>query len=1125
MRVARVEIFGFKSFMERLVLPLDSGITGVVGPNGCGKSNIVDAIRWVLGETRASSLRGELLEDVIFNGTESLRPLGLAEVTLTLRSQQRDFFSDLTSPSIEADAESQSILEDLQSSTQLITELNRRSEAEREESEAEQEDESGGERPRLTVIQGQLGRKDENSSDTETEAAIPKQRLVKPNIPVTFLSRFSWLKSTSEVQVTRRLYRSGESEFFINRVPCRLKDIKDLFRTVGLSARAYTVVAQGEVSRIVTSKPEERRLILEDAAGVSGFRDKIAAANRRLEDTAINVSRLDDIITEVGRQVAILKRQAARARDRQDLKNEIARFDKLLFRESSAAINERLRRLEKEIDGDQQLEDNCEAQLEKVRALEQEARSTLLTVDVATDEVRSKIDALREELNNRARLRSAGEARLKELRAMAHSTESERTRLDQRLSLLGERLSQLQGERSRLVEQEKEVVVRLTRLDMAGQDEALRSVAAELDEERRELKDKEKRLRQIRDQVVSLRSATEQMQNQISALSPLTRLHEALLSEAVGEMAEGQSLISLSDCIKVEPRYVKSVQAVLGQRAEYLVCDDPHSLGKNFVARCRGEGAENNSLCLGALRKDVKQDVDMIGEDCPGTYLRELVRANPEFEALITSLLSNVVYVESSEAAFNFFSRQPESTLLCVTPDGDLISSKAFISFPSEGGVLQLRAKLEEFETERAAMQDRHDHLEQECRVAEELIANLEKRQAQLLVESQRKQGEIREINNQLGALRGRLEAEERMLQQVQDDMRRINSEILDAGNRLGTFQREEIAVLEELQSLVPEGEVRTQEELEKLKEEHHRLDAGRREGHEKLSALALQLEEARDALDRSRAQLSQTRLELQKANLELDSLRERVMSEYGEDVWRSLSDPTEMPVERLSDQDRESYQSELTRLKNRLQREGEVDPTSIERYEEESNRLEHLTEQRNDLQAAAATLKRTVEVLTETSEQRFVATFQAVRNNFSQLVPRLFGGGKADLQLSDPSKPLDSGIEIAVRPPGKKLRSIELLSGGEKALCATALIFSMFMVRPSPLCVLDEVDAPLDDANLVRLLSLVREMAKQTQFVIITHNKQSMAVADNLIGVTMQEPGASKVLSVSLQEAFSQVA
>ena len=269
---------------------------------------------------------------------------------------------------------------------------------------------------------------------------------------------------------------------------------------------------------------------------------------------------------------------------------------------------------------------------------------------------------------------------------------------------------------------------------------------------------------------------------------------------------------------------------------------------------------------------------------------------------------------------------------------------------------------------------------------------------------------------------------------------------------------------------------------------------------------------------------MSHLTLESQKIELELGNIRERVRDDYGEGVLQIvIAEYGE--TERLSGEERKELVDSVAKLKSRINREGEVDPTSIERYEEEKNRLDDLITQRNDLEDAARTIKRTIERLTETSERRFLETFDAVQENFSKLMPRLFGGGRGSIELLDPSNPLESGVEIIARPPGKKLKRIELLSGGEKALCATGLIFSMFMVRPSPLCVLDEVDAPLDDANLVRFLSVVKEMSKRTQFILITHNKHSMATVDRLVGVTMQQPGASKVLSVSLEEAYSHVA
>ena len=353
MQVVRLEIFGFKSFMDRLVLPLDQGLTGVVGPNGCGKSNIVDAVRWVLGESRATRIRGSTLEDVIFNGTEKVRPLGLAEVTVTLRASSDNFFEDILS---EQSHSSEFELSTAMSEVDSALAVHKASQSDSDSSGDEkpkadvQSDNEVSDaitdkgRPRLRVIDGRLGDADSRAADVEGAGSREDDAVEQPGLDnqtseqtkgstavkaqvnpaeTSLTQRFAWLGSTNEVQVTRRYYRSGESEYYINRVPCRLKDISELFNAVGLGPRAFTIVAQDQVSRIVTAKPEQRRLILEEAAGVQGFRDKIGAANRRLSETATNVSRLDDIIREVQRQVSSLKRQAAKARNREALRTQI----------------------------------------------------------------------------------------------------------------------------------------------------------------------------------------------------------------------------------------------------------------------------------------------------------------------------------------------------------------------------------------------------------------------------------------------------------------------------------------------------------------------------------------------------------------------------------------------------------------------------------------------------------------------------------------------------------------------------------------------------------------------------------------------------------------------------------
>ena len=385
-------------------------------------------------------------------------------------------------------------------------------------------------------------------------------------------------------------------------------------------------------------------------------------------------------------------------------------------------------------------------------------------------------------------------------------------------------------------------------------------------------------------------------------------------------------------------------------------------------------------------------------------------------------------------------------------------------------------------------------------------------------------QAKARELGNALGEVHGRLKAEQERLNQIEHDVLTVTSQISDASRRGQEYAVEEANVEAEVAAAQPEQEVELQQEAAQLGERYRQLDETRKQGRDRLGECAESVQRARAELDHLRERLSGLQLEKQKLELERENLRERIETEYGCEVYAELQGCDQQSASILPDE-RARRHEEVSRLKARVLREGDVDPESIQRLEEEQSRLSNLVQQKKDLEEASLTLKRTIEKLTETSLRRFTETFEAVRANFSKLVPRLFGGGRGSLELTDLANPLESGLEIIARPPGKKLRSIELLSGGEKALCAAALIFAMFLERSSPLCILDEVDAPLDDASLMRFLGLVKELSAKTQFIVITHNKQSMGVCDNLIGVTMEEPGASKVLSVSLQEACSRVA
>ncbi len=1104
MRVTRLEIFGFKSFMDRLVLPLEGGVTGVVGPNGCGKSNIVDAIRWILGETRASSLRGGVLEDVIFNGTDKLRPLGLAEVSMVIRANGPNLLADMHLPMLEIDA----ILEEAMKEVPDQIE------------EPEQE-----ERPKLTVIAGGLDGK--NAGDERTE----EQQSAAPSEAAAMAAKqFPWLHQANEVQITRRLYRSGDSEFFINRIPCRLKDIKDLFRAMGIAARGYTLVAQGEVARIVTSKPQERRYILEEAAGVHGFRDKIATAERRLADTEQNVARINDIIKEVERQVGVLKRQAERARNRQALKDQIQERDMALFRDSLVTFSRRRDDVDARSRKGKADAVRAENALQAASGLEMAARGELMQVDIESDTLRLKIDAIKEELHNKARQCADTRSRINELRAFQQGKKTEIQRLEERSATLLQRKEDCAREIEKLRKDEAATALRLQNTEGTSRED-LQRLDAVLQELRNDLRKKESELRTVRDELISRQSSLDSIEQQMISASPLARLEEtARPAGASGSDAlQSKDFKMLVEGLVVPPGVSKALQAVLAERAAYLISGDPHALGARFSHRAREVDPENKKgLGLGAYRSGNREP--NIPEGVPFQSLLRRIEVADSYRHAVFPLLEKCFIVETVDSAVKYFGNAtdggeaaPEGLTL-VTLDGDIVTADSFFSFRHQGGLIHLKNRAVDFERRIAELSAMQSGLE---RVRDEIAANVagaEQRHKEAVAEAGRRHAVVKELSAQLGSLRGKLQSEERLSRQIASDMEKTAGQIGEALSKITEYEQEEEIVTAQFDAIASTDDRDLRKELDELNAGCAEIDKRRKEGRSALESLSEEVRRSRRSVDDARAEASQVELAVQKLSLEHDALKEKVCNEYGEGVYQEVMSSFAGSAP-LDGETREKYRADVQRLRERILREGDVDPESVDRYEAERERLVDLKAQRDDLEKAAVTLKKTVAKLTDTAEKRFVSVFSAVEKNFSRLIPQLFGGGKGSIELLDPSKPLDSGIEIIMRPPGKKPKSIDLLSGGEKALTAIALIVAMFLERPSPLCVLDEVDAPLDDANLLRFLSLVKEMSSRTQFIMITHNKQSMAVADHLVGVTMEEPGASKIISVSLQEAYSQVA
>jgi len=932
MRVSRLEIFGFKSFVERFVIEFDKDLIGIVGPNGCGKSNIVDSIRWVLGEKQAKQLRGGTLEDLIFNGSESRRAMGMAEVSITVKPDQgwgnkaleesRVVLNNQTALEL-ADAASESVSKDEDSSNEE------------------------GEKQAL-----------ENSSKQADE-----ERIALLDIP--------GLLDAAEIQFTRRLYRSGESEYFINRVPCRLRDMTEIYRMIGLGSRGLSIVQQGQIGELISKKPIERRELLEEAAGISGFRTRIEASQRKLGRTLENMARLNDIILEVEKQVKTLRRQANKARARGEIKETLEQNEKRLFQLRSAMLIAEKQALS--------------SKRETISADAGSKRGSLSLFDAKQNEQRGALHDLDTEIVSLRRSRDEVFKKIQQEREKLDSCRFKVAKAQAGLESVRDSISKI-AEREQLI---------------TSQHDSFSSNVGEFEEKYKTLKLKEDQQREGLEKVQKELSAIIGKQQSAGSDSTLTNLISAFSEKINSLKTRVTSLISSVKSGDVESSKVLSALAEIEQSISGIASDkDKISALQDSNEQARAElSAKNKELLDDALESE-----------------------------------------RNHQASFRDAQRESASAKMSLKD-----------------------------------CQDRINECQSELANLKSEIANLKEQEVSL-------ESSLAEFSSELNSLES------------------------------GTEQTDTSGVELELQ--LSEQRVR---ELETKRD-----DLSRELSNESQGA-----SEVRRELDDLVAKENSLNLKIERHEVELGMLLEELQRKYGElCVYPNEQEIKEIVSVEESELKSEvsSVKEEVTKLLKRLQREGEVDPESIELYETENTRLEKMKEELRDLTAATSTLQDTIKQLKEISKSRFLETYKVVSERFKELIPRLFGGGAGHMTLINPEDPLTSGVELNVKPPGKKITSMELMSGGEKALVATAVLISVFLYKPGPLCVLDEVDAPLDDANLERFLSLIKEISNKTQFLIITHNKMSMAASDRLLGVTMQEQGISTALSVTLEDAEQEI-
>lgn len=1155
MKLKRLQMQGFKSFVDKTEVVFDQQIVCVVGPNGCGKSNIVDAIRWVMGEQSAKGLRGKDMADVIFAGTPARKPAGYAEVNLIF--------------------------------------------------------------------------------DNEGQQAPP---------PYT---------DFAEIMITRRLYRTGESEYRINGENARLKDINDLFLGTGSSAKAYSIVAQGKVDQIVLAKPEERRFLIEEAAGIAKYKVRKQSAERKMQSTQQNLDRVHDILRELERNAKSLERQVERAEKFREIQTRLRKLDlevaaaKLSLLDAKASENDS--RLSEQRESlatcSTQLSD-VEARLEKIRleSLNQEKLTSsdfdrlvklkdelgqlktekelgqqkeellgnqirerkedierLQTKSKDQDEVRFKIQ---DEIRDLEEERSKQEEGVKALKARVEEAEAAVQEKERALEESRNELTEIKtrvAKESQKIEMLKTELVNLE-MERAGAEqskEAAEQSLSETNTQAEEVQEKIKGLRQEREDTIS---TLESLDVQISdsqkqrEASLQTKLE---LSERVAELKaqlEGLKNLDAQDQgiptgaqeyrerglgklafeqIRFKSDYEKLGKQLLFQLGNTIVGDGAEGLQarrRSIKALSDVSVCERNALSLcdevesDELRK-VLERIELVDEiDFSQTSSYAQFDLKGQWRASIGSSFYETCAGELGTQESPYERREQIARLQSdlQTADTDLTNELQKLSSTD--------SNIESLKQQRNSKSKRPAEITEELESEDQKLSELRSREASLKAERDSKQNSIEAIDKRIEEVGSsiksikpeeRLSELERILEQSTKELQRLrarrselDSTWVEKRIQFGALQER----LERLQAQsvnvdmtqseyahnksIFEKDIESwSEEIEKIKARRVEIDSLIEDTQKKLDELERSLAGAKETMARLHRELeeqeaqrksSQTEkeklaesvqeLELERSNLkhQAEELSHILFERYQIELSEALEQASAEEVEKLTQDEIQlgKASEEAQVLRDRLAKFGDVNLLALKEFDEIKERLSFMNQQREDLLRTLESLQSIIDRINRITEFRFRETFKSINHNFQVLFPRLFGGGKAYMKLTNEEDLLETGVEIFAEPPGKKIQAMSLLSGGEKAMTSISLIFSLFAYRPSSFCILDEVDAPLDEINTKRYNEIIQEMSRLSQFIVITHNKRTMEVGSTLFGVTMQEPGCSKLVGVNLGEA-----
>jgi len=1193
MHIKKLEISGFKSFVDRTIIQFDHDVTGIVGPNGCGKSNIVDAIRWCMGEQSSHQLRGKTMGDVLFAGSESRKPHGLVEVTITF-------------------------------------------------------------------------------SNTNTEYTQP--------LPVEY-------REYSEIAVTRRLFRDGTSEYLINKTQVRLKDVNDLFLGTGVGSKAYSIVEQGKIGLIVSAKPEDRRLIIEEAAGITKYKHRKKQAESKIDLTKQNLLRVGDIIAEIERNIATLKRQASKARRYLDYRKEhedlllheashrwlaivaVTKIQQTLAAETTEAVERdrakiaaqqstlEARRaeclsLEMQVDVDQNnafAADNevriCDAKaqrsLDKFHSLRDRQHAAIQErhqVKRDLSSIQRELESIRDSLTHQETTEAEHAERLRveetklrdheqQLRSIGTHTAEIRTTLAKSTAGAAaskERLHAFDRQTADIRIRREKLAIDTTRFNedlRESQDNrtAIVDNAAELDRE----------LSRMTEQVGALSTCVQELRNANTAserefetakndanqsrnrLMALEEVHARMEGVGAGTKAlvgtkDPCVLGVVADILEPPKHLIIAFAALLGDKLQTVIVNDLDRAIELLTDLEKRNVGRATVMSVASTWHSPTDSTAIESVDDPGVVgpMLPQLRFEPKFEPVARALVGNALIVEDTRAAIRVSTRLRDAGVRAtvVTPTGMVAYSDGRYGGGAgdnaAAGLLEQQLRLREMhkvasvnQTRLEAAVAKRDAVRAELSVSCDKLEEAKSSLREVQLEKVTLDGELRryddlisaavsrldEITRESDALDCRLDATDIDRDHAQNELARCLADASSAQTNLESVELE-YAAQAEIVSVQKEACTERKVEFARVREQansgratHDRLensfrDLESRAGNLKKEIVTSSVEQGRlaaevlgcrskmldasvvakaahaafdqrkkeldiarsaVAFDEAELKTSRNRLEecverkrehemtLQKLELELEHLLEAVAERF-----RGLKLMSVVGDYHLRPPPDDNHRVRIDELATHIDRMGPVNLDAMEEHEKASERFAFFSEQKADLDKALADLEQAIQQMNRDSRRLFRSTFDSINSHFQTVFPRLFRGGKATLALTNPDDLLETGVEIQAQPPGKKVGSIELLSGGEKALTAVSLIFAIFQHKPSPFCLLDEVDAPLDEANVTRFNELVRSMTDRSQFILITHIKKTMQSVDVLYGVTMQEPGVSRLVSVKVNAA-----